>query len=366
MLEHLSEDGTAQERGLRFGEAQRDAVHVTVASYERLFREACGLNAAAVRSFGERVGERLGSAYPEEREEIAAIASGAGVDEALLMAVNARTELLAGASRPECSAIGVLPDRGGGRTLLAQNWDWHPDLRESVILWTIVEPDGRWLATMTEAGMLAKIGLNSRGLGLCLNILGSSADGGPDGIPVHVLMRLALQRCDDLPAAGALLEANEVSGSSCFNLGSPGALASYEVSPAGVTRIDPEDGVLLHTNHFLEPPAGAREPYLHESPSTLARLDELDRRVRHAPGQVDAAAVKEALRSHDAAPYAVCCHEADKESYADRAETLASVCLDLDELRFEISEGSPCRSPYRDALTRAAALDPTPPRPHVG
>ena len=71
--------------------------------------------------------------------------------------------------------------------------------------------------------------------------------------------------------------------------------------------------------------------------------------MRRAPGQIDAAAVKEALRSHDAGPNGVCCHDPDNERYADRAETLVSVCLDLDELRFEISEGAPCRSPYREA-----------------
>lgn len=361
MLEHVSEEGTARERGLRFGDAQREAVQGTLAAYERIFRDACGLNAAAVRSFGERVGERLRGEHPEALEEIAAIARGARIDEPLLMAVNARTELLAGASPPECSAIGVLPERSGGHTLLAQNWDWHPDLRESVVLWTIVEPDGRWLVTMTEAGMLAKIGLNSRGLGLCLNILGTSADGGPDGIPLHVLMRLALQRCDDVFTAGALLEASQVSGSSCFNLGNPGgAVASYEVSPAGVSRIEPEDGVLVHTNHFLEPPGHADDLYRRDLPSTLERLDELDRRVRRAPGQIDAAAVKETLRSHDAWPNGVCCHDPDNERYADRAETLVSVCLDLDELRFEISEGAPCRSPYREARTPGATVPPEP------
>jgi isopenicillin-N N-acyltransferase-like protein len=358
MRAHLSSERLPRDRGLGFGEAQRDAVHVTVSAYERLVQAACGLNAAAVRSFGERIGERLGAEHPEAHDEISSIARGAGVDEPLLMAVNARTELLAGAGPPECSAIGVVPERSGGRTLLAQNWDWHPDLRESVVLWTIVEPDGRWLVTMTEAGILAKIGLNSRGLGLCVNILGSSADGGPGGIPVLVLMRLVLQRCDDVAAAGALLEANEVSGSSCFNVGSPAALASYEVSPAGVARIDPDDGVLLHTNHFLEPPGDAADVYRRESPSTLARLDELDRRVRRARGQLDAAAVKEALRSHDAGPNAVCCHAPDNERYADRAETLVSVCLDLDKLRFEISEGAPCGAPYREALTPGAGTPP--------
>jgi isopenicillin-N N-acyltransferase-like protein len=360
MLEHVSEEGTARERGLRFGEAQRGAVEGTLAAYGRLFAEASGLDVAAVRSFGEQVGERLHGEHPDAHEEIVAIARGAGVDEALLMAVNARTELLAGAARPECSAIGVLPERSGGHTLLAQNWDWHPTLRESVVLWTIVEPDGRWLVTMTEAGMLAKIGMNSRGLGLCVNILESSADGGPGGIPVHVLMRLALQRCDDVAAAGALLEASEVSGSSCFNVGSPGALACYEVSPAGVGRIEPEDGVLLHTNHFLAPTGDAEDVHRRDSPSTVARLEELERRVRRAPGQLDAAAVKDALRSHDAGPNALCCHDPDNERYADRAETLVSVCLDLDELRFEISEGAPCSSPYREALTPRAGTPPAP------
>ena len=363
MLEHISEEGTARERGLGFGEAMRDAVHGTVSAYERLFLEASGADSTAVRRFGERVGEHLRAEHPDAHEEIAAIARGAGVDEALLMAVNARTELLAGVAPPECSAIGVLPERSGGHTLLAQNWDWHPDLRESVVLWTVVEPDGRWLVTMTEAGMLAKIGLNSRGLGLCVNILGSSADGGPGGVPVHVLMRLVLQQCADVAAAGALLEANEASGSSCFNVGSPGALASYEVSPAGVARIEPEDGVLLHTNHFLEPPGHAEDVHRRDSPSTLARLEELERRVRRAPGQRDAAAVKDALRSHDAGPNAVCCHDPENERYADRTETLVSVCLDLEELRFDISEGAPCGSSYREATTPGAAA-PAEPQPH--
>ena len=117
MLEHVSEECTARERGLRFGKAQRGAVEGTLAAYGRLFVEASGLDVAAVRSFGERVGERLHGEHPDAHEEIAAIARGAGVDEALLMAVNARTELLAAAVRPECSAIDG--EEAGYETVLA-------------------------------------------------------------------------------------------------------------------------------------------------------------------------------------------------------------------------------------------------------
>ncbi len=350
MLAHVSEERLAQDRGVAFGRAHAEAVHRTVTAYERLFREAKELDAPAIRSYGEGVLTQLGRAWPEAAEEITAIAIGAGVDEATLTAINARTELLAGATPPECSTIGVLPQRSGDGTLLAQNWDWHPDLAHSLVVWTVVEPDGGWSSTMTEAGILAKIGLNSRGLGLCLNILGTSLDGGTGGIPVHVLMRLILQRCDDVASVEALLETSELTASSCLTVGSPaggdGMLASYELSPAGIGRVAPEDGVLVHTNHFLQLPKGAEDLYLRDWPDTLARLEELDERLRRGRRHVDADAVKQALRSHRAGLIAVCCHDPANERYTDRQESLASACLHLDELRFELSHGPPCRTPY--------------------
>jgi isopenicillin-N N-acyltransferase-like protein len=346
MRAHFSNERLAQDRGLVFGQAHSDAVQRTVRAYERLFHEVRDVDTSDIRHFGEAVAVRLGNDWPHAAQEIAGIASGAEVDEATLMAVNARTELLAGAGPPECSAIGVLPQRSGGPTLLAQNWDWHPSLADCLVVWTLVEPDGRWLSTMTEAGILAKIGLNSRGLGLCLNILGSSRDGGPKGTPVHVLMRLVLQRCDDLADVHELLADNHVSASSSLNVGMPGALVSFELSPASVRRIEPEDGVLLHTNHFLEAPDDAEDLYRRDRPDTVARLEELERWRREGPRRIDAGAVKHALRSHERGVVAICCHDPDNERYADRQESLASICLNLDQRRFELSDGPPCRTPY--------------------
>ena len=50
------------------------------------------------------------------------------------------------------------------------------------MLWTISWPGGRWLTTLTEAGVLGKIGLNSSGVGVLLNILHCTLDGGTDGL----------------------------------------------------------------------------------------------------------------------------------------------------------------------------------------
>ena len=99
------------------------------------------------------------------------MAAGAGVPLKALLALNARTEVMAGVGPTECSVVGA-----GG--LLAQNWDWHP---ESATVIQIVEHDQGWFVTLTEAGILAKIGLNDAGLGVCLNLLRTTADGGCSG-----------------------------------------------------------------------------------------------------------------------------------------------------------------------------------------
>ena len=76
------------------------------------------------------------------------------------------------------------------------------------MLWTVSCVDGGAFTTFTEAGILGKIGLNNHGVGVCINILGSSSDGGLGGIPIHILLRLLLQSCQSLEDADALLRAS--------------------------------------------------------------------------------------------------------------------------------------------------------------
>jgi isopenicillin-N N-acyltransferase like protein len=155
---HRSGEATPRARGEAFGRAQAAAVANTVHVYARMF-------AADAHELGAQV--QLDDAA---REEIAGIAAGAGVDELALRAVNARTEILAGQGLCECSVVGT-------GAVLAQNWDWHPDFAASTLVWVVEQPGGGWFATLTEAGLLAKIGLNSAGLGMCLNLLATSAAG---------------------------------------------------------------------------------------------------------------------------------------------------------------------------------------------
>jgi isopenicillin-N N-acyltransferase-like protein len=304
---HVSEEVTPRLRGEAFGSAHAERVRHTVEIYRRM----CDLSA------GGRV-----RASDDEHEELHGIATGAGVDVKELLAVNARTELTSG--RHECSVAGEAG-------VLAQNWDWHPDLEDSTVLW-IVRENGGWFATLTEAGMLAKIGMNDAGLGVCLNLLRCSEDGGLNGTPIHLLMRRTLA-CRSVDEAIALLLSTRVSASSAVTVATPRKQASIELSPAGAKIVRRS---LTHTNHFLEPPAAGTDVI--ESESSRPRLDA----IRSLP-------LREALRSHP-----VCQHADESEPWEDHTATLASVIMDLRRLRMEVAWGQPCTAPYVEIDPAAA------------
>jgi isopenicillin-N N-acyltransferase like protein len=250
------------------------------------------------------------SPWPDLVAEVEGMAAGAGVPVDALLRLQARTELLGGA---ECSLIG---EPG----VVRQNWDWHPDVVP--LIWLVEPPRGRWFATLTEAGMVAKIGLSSAGLCVGLNFLRCSLDGGVDGVPIHVLLRLLLERCDALDDAVELLSRTRVSASSCITVASADEVVAVEVSPGGARVL--RSSRVLHTNHFLAgPPAGTD---VEDDPSTRARL-----RALEAGGSLSSPVV--------------CRHEDPAVAWRDRLATLASVAMEPGVPRLRIADGPPCERP---------------------
>jgi isopenicillin-N N-acyltransferase-like protein len=294
---------------------------VTVATYRRLLAEAADLRRA-----GANVAERLEPRWPELFEELEGIAAGAGVDVLELAAVNARTELLAGA----CSVIAHADGR------LAQTWDWHPDLAAASMTWTVHQAGGRWFTTVTEAGILGKLGCTSGGLACGLNFLACSEDGGTEGVPIHVLLRLVLERCDRVEDALALLRGARTSASACVTIVGAAAVAA-ELSPGGMSVVRPDaDGWLVHTNHFLAGPVTGTDVLA--GPGTSARRDVLLRRLR---GGVP---IHEALGTHAPAEEPVCRHADPDAPWADRRATLLALTAVRGELC--VAAGPPCSNGY--------------------
>jgi isopenicillin-N N-acyltransferase-like protein len=324
-----------------------------VGVYRRLFAASRGLGPGDVRAAGERVRRAVAPDFPELVEEIEGIAEGARIDPPELFAVNARTELMAGSLRGECSTIAVHDRRGA---TLMQNWDWHPELATSRLLWTVEQRDGRWFATFTEAGILAKIGLTSGGLALCLNLLATSDDGGLDGLPVHLALRLILERCSSVDDVAALLAGATFGGSSCLTvMSADGEVGVFEVHAGhGARRLQPDSGWTAHTNHFLSLlPAGTVDTVRRDWPDTEVRLARVRGALAASPTEASA---REVLRDHGVPPISVCCHDGENPVFLDRQETLASFVMRPGERELLVAWGSPCEHEYDPV--------PLPPSPH--
>jgi isopenicillin-N N-acyltransferase-like protein len=273
-------------------------------------------------------------------EELEGIAGGAGVDVRELLAVNARTELLAGtqAAVGECS---LVARRAAGGGWLAQTWDWHPDLRTSAVAWTVSHAGG-WFQTVTEAGVLAKLGHNRDGVACGLNFLTCSTDGGLDGVPIHVLLRLVLERCSDGPSARELLAGTRTSASSCVTVATATDLFAAECSPGGARLVEPDaDGWLVHTNHFLAEPPDGYDPMPAAHPGTLERFARVARAARAG------AAVPQVLAQHGALTEPVCRHDDPAVAWPDRRATLLAVWAQPALRSFRVARGEPCTAPFR-------------------
>ena len=119
--------------------------------------------------------------FPELVTEIEAIAKAAELDPWCVFLLNARTEVL-NARVGECTSM-VVPET----RIMAQTWDWIRELEDLVVITEVETDTGHRFVALVEPGMLAKIGMNSRGLGVGLNFL--KAEHALDGVPVHLVLR---------------------------------------------------------------------------------------------------------------------------------------------------------------------------------
>jgi isopenicillin-N N-acyltransferase-like protein len=365
---HVSAPASPAERGEEFGAAHADAVVLTLERYRELFAHMAG-EPVDLRAAGIEALAAIEAFSPEAVEEIRGMAGGAGLEVADLAALNARTEVLArlGTTVPaECTTV-VSFDAETGKLLTMQTWDWHDLFTDSWLAWTIEHPDGHVVHTLTEYGILGKIGVSSRGIGTHLNILRHRGDGGRVGVPVHVLARTVLDRARNPGEAVALIGSAETSASSVITVVGDSALGATaicaEVSSAGPRFVAPSDrGLLAHTNHFLDPFLAAEDEAPRWGPDSYLRLEVLRRRLhRRVPRDRDA--LRETLCDHSGGPASICCHADPAAGIGDRWTTLATVSLGVADSELWVWGGRPCDadgdwhvcgSPATDALAPTA------------
>jgi isopenicillin-N N-acyltransferase-like protein len=128
---------------------------------------------------------------------------------------------------------------------------------------------------ITEAGIIGKIGLNSAGVGVCINAIRAR---GVDfaRLPVHLAIRAAL---DSPSAAEALTVLDRAGVASAVHLliGDATGATSVEYSHLDIVKFEMEDGRIAHSNHFVVPHAQGVQPasFSRDSLERIVRAREL-------------------------------------------------------------------------------------------
>lgn len=345
----LSLHGSHGEMGDRYGREMRDLIERNLEGYLRRFRDVVGLSDGQVRGWGETYRTAVQAYSPQIAEMLEGLSGGAGVQPAHIFALNARTEILQSSYNREeaCTSIGAAPTvTRTGHTLIGQNWDWHPEQTDTMLVLVTSDPNGFTIITLAEAGMLAKSGLNSNGLGLCANFLGSDRDKGGEGVPYHILLRGVLESRTMADATRAAVAYPRVNSGNFLIADSWGEAIDLEVVPGDFGDLLPEDGVIVHSNHFLTnvPVHGMRKAY---SALTLS-----PQRARHllatkiADRSVEDNDLRSIFRNHHSYPNGICRHVDDRDAPYDRMCTAFSITMDLDSGQFSIAKGPPCEYEY--------------------
>lgn len=343
----------AYDRGFELGSTHDAQIVKSVAAYQRLFDGAAG-RPVDLLHWGALALDCITGFSQTLAEEIAGIADGAALPATSIAAINARTEVLAAVAKNtaapiphECSTVVRL--RSGRPPIAVQAWDWYAELSDLWFVWEIPHAGGGVTTTVTEYGIVGKIGVNDRGLGIHFNILHHREDGTGIGVPVHVLARSILDEARDLNQALVRAAQASVSASTSLTLvaasGGESAAVSVELNPAGVGYALPDaDGLLLHTNHFLSTPANLGDTELRNGPDTVIRYDML-RRALAGRDDISTADVLAAMSSHLLGGGATCCHIDPTLPPAAQFQTLATVVLDVAAGTLAVHPGGACTSP---------------------
>lgn len=310
MFPVLELSGSPFLRGKMHGQLARAQVVGSVRCYAALFA-SCGIDWTAAQRRAAEFHDIIAGCGGGMMEEIEGIALGSGFHVNEILALNCRTEILPPTflgtqtvnsdevrrknaaiglfDIGECTSVAVTGARcADGYTRVAQNWDWVGYQRQNVLALR-VRRDDPWpsFLTLTEAGILAKIGVNEAGVGVGLNILRAANDRQRAGIPVHIFQRMALD-CGSIDAVITLAKSLIFAASSNAILGdATGRVGSLEYSPNGAAAIAPDQGVVAHTNHFCDPKLAEKQAPLAQMLTTEPRLACADHHINRWPDYID-------------------------------------------------------------------------------
>lgn len=259
--------GTAEDRARLYGQLAAAQIKRGVAHYSEQL-EANGISSDRLDELVALYLPLIEDFDPGYVVEMRQIAAGANVRFSEVVLINARTEILKIASDrgsaarlafkdPDgCTAVVVGPTASAsGELIHAHNWDWKLECVETSVVLRVRRDDGPDYLTFTEAGALARFGLNESGLAISANYLECDRDYQQVGVPLALIRRKVLDQTHTALAVGAIINTPKSGSNNIVLTDREGMALDFECAPDETFLVEPRDGLLVHANHWLSVPA---------------------------------------------------------------------------------------------------------------
>lgn len=313
--------GTPVDRGEQYGRAAADRIRKGMAHYGAQL-VAMGLDEVGLARVVKRYLPSIEAFAPTYVEEMRGIARGADVPFDQIVLLNARTEVLELAKHPERQNMLDVPDEPDGCTVAvglpaatrdgtlihAHNWDWKSECAETSVILRIRRDDGPDILTFTEAGALARFGFNGHGIAITGNYLESDRDYRQMGVPLALIRRKVLEQERLALALHTVYTAPKSASNNITVTHRAGLCFNVECAPDETFPVEPKDGLLVHSNHWLSPVAQARlrDTGIAAMPCTLYRNVRVHGLLAPKLGDLTVADFKAALGDAFESPWSVC------------------------------------------------------------
>lgn len=346
----VSVRGSYSDMGREYGRLCRQLIERNVVDYIERFDREVGTPVEEVRRLGSGFRNAVREYSPDIHEMLEGVALGSGQDADLIFALNGRTEILYGHGSREdaCTSIAVTPSAtADGHTLIGQNWDWHPDQKPLSLLLRTEDEDGLTVLTLTEAGMLAKSGLNSAGIAVCANLLASDRDHAGVGIPYHCILRGVLQSRSMADALRMAADNDRVSSGNVLIADGDGGVIDLELAPGDFGHLLPTDGVVVHANHFASD-VDVKDLRKAKSALTLLRPTRARQVLADATGggPIDIDSLTVVFRDHYSYPNGICRHVDPREDEDRQVASLFCMVMDVSARTMHLAEAPICESAF--------------------
>jgi isopenicillin-N N-acyltransferase like protein len=339
--------GSPYAQGKLLGQAAADLIQDNVHRADNLAREVgADFDLGTYVEMTRRNERWVARVCPELLDELHGVAEGAGVDYAELLHLNLNTDVAyarAYAMVLDCTQVlATGPATIDGRTYMAKTRDLSKGPFKHVLLHREYD-DGTYRNEFQVAGqMTLPVGVNGHGVAVTTSGQWSSrvvVDLARGDRAWHILnlqpvLRNARSAADALEI---IREQPRVAGMQMM-LADPERAMALEITDRDVHVFEPEDGILVRTNHFLSPALQELAPTHAENPGTYDRYARARELALRRKGEISVHDLVRILSDHVEPPAeSICRHPGD-----GAGQTHAATVICPQERTMYTLFGNPC------------------------